>query len=103
VDFESARRMIQDSFQQFQDLYFIFVTNSADTFMQIAGVNPDSHKSARFMQDVERYQFINANSIVPDTFEKALVEALVKVPRKIVSPFCRVHNDVLTWEEASKR
>lgn len=35
ADFESARRMLRGSFEQFPDLYFAFVTNDGATFRQL--------------------------------------------------------------------
>lgn len=34
-DFVSARRMLTSSFEQFPDLYFVFLTNDAATFSQL--------------------------------------------------------------------
>lgn len=34
-DFESARRMLTTSFEQFPDLYFVFLTNDVATFSQL--------------------------------------------------------------------
>lgn len=39
-DFNSARRIMETTLLQFPDLYFVFVTNDPDTFIQlITGLN----------------------------------------------------------------
>ena len=59
ADFESARRMLRGSFEQFPDLYFAFVTNDGATFRQLTNfVRPAECPYALFYF-IKRYSSSN--------------------------------------------
>lgn len=97
---------MQNTLYQFPDLYFIFVSNNLDTFTKLAGIESNTDKSrmsARLIQHNERYRFIATNSINPATFEKALLSNLNSIPKRIISPFCKLAKERLTWDDIMKR
>lgn len=84
--------MIEGSFQQFPDLYFVFLTNDADTFKELVH---DAQTIYDIKRQQEHYQIIESNSIDPNDFSHTLFRHLKSIPKRIMAPFC----DTLTPEE----
>lgn len=94
-DFASAKRMIEGSFQQFPDLYFVFLTNDGDTFRELVH---DAQTIYDIKRQQEHYKIIELNSIDPSDFSLNLFRHLKLIPKRIMAPFC----DTLTPEERRK-
>lgn len=92
TDFASAKRMIEGSFQQFPDLYFVFLTNDPDTFNEMVH---DAQAIFDIKRQQEHYKIIESNSIDPSDFSHNLFRHLKLIPKRIMAPFC----DTLTAEE----
>lgn len=84
--------MIEGSFQQFPDMYFVFLTNDAATFREMV-----NHTQTNFdlKRQHEHYKIIESNSIDPGDFSHSLFRHLKLIPKRIMAPFC----DTLTAEE----
>lgn len=87
LDFDSASRMIHGSLQQFPDLYFVFLTNSPDTFTELVRGAQTPFEAAHRQ---EHYKIIGANNVAPVTFGTELVRHLKTIPKRIMAPFCDV-------------
>lgn len=88
--------MIEGSFQQFPDLYFVFLTNDGDTFKELV-------HDAQIIYDIKRqqehYKIVESNTIDPNDFSHTLFRHLKLIPKRIMAPFC----DTLTPEERHKK
>lgn len=84
--------MIEGSFQQFPDLYFVFLTNDGDTFKEMVH---DAQTMFDIKRQQEHYKIIESNSIDPSDFSHNLFRHLKLIPKRIMAPFC----DTLTPEE----
>lgn len=88
--------MIEGSFQQFPDLYFVFLTNDVDTFKELVH---DAQTTYDIKRQQEHYKIIESNSINPDDFGQNLFRHLKTIPKRIMAPFC----DTLTPEERRRK
>ncbi|KAG5672725.1 hypothetical protein PVAND_002826 [Polypedilum vanderplanki] len=91
LDFENAQIILKSSMLQFPDLYFVFLSNDIDTFIEMAAGTGDKRSSVARMliENAERYSFIHASSTDLSTFKKPLESAFKLIPKRIISPFCR--------------
>jgi hypothetical protein len=122
LDFESAQRILKSSMKQFPDLYFVFLSNNIDTFKDMVGDSRErtSSKSVRLwilyvnfvsligpwfqnIETTERYRFILANLIKITAFKDELERTFRDIPKRIVSPFCKVSDEKRSWEDVIKR
>lgn len=94
IDFASAQRMITTTFQQFPDLYFIFVTNDKATFLDLTqSITAPSHWSGnveRFNQLIypEHFVVIDSAATDPMDFSERLVKEFKRIPKRIIAPYC---------------
>ncbi|XP_055628619.1 uncharacterized protein LOC129770049 isoform X2 [Toxorhynchites rutilus septentrionalis] len=95
-DYESARRMLTGSFEQFPDLYFVFLTNDASTFSALT----DFH--SRIPVD-EHYKIIESSSASPESFSAELLATLNAIPLRLVAPFCRSSSNRDMWRDVNIR
>lgn len=99
ADFTSAQRMITTTFQQFPDLYFIFVTNDKRTFLDLTqSITAPSHWSGnleRFNELVYPEHFVIIESIArsPGEFTERLVKEFKRIPKRIFAPYCLDETD----------
>lgn len=93
-DFESAQRMITTTFQRFPDLYFIFVTNDRQSFLDMTkSIAAPSHwagNTERFNELIypEHFVVIDSSSISPLEFSPRLQKEFARIPKRIMAPFC---------------
>lgn len=90
--------MIDGSFQQFPDLYFVFLTNDAGTFKEMV-FDAQTVENYNAKRQQEHYKIIESNSIDPSSFSQSLFRHLKLIPKRIMAPFC----DTLTDEERHKK
>lgn len=88
--------MIEGSFQQFPDLYFVFLTNDVDTFKELVH---DAQTVYDIKRQQEHYKIIESKSIDPNEFTQSLFRHLKSIPKRIMAPFC----DTLTAEERRRK
>lgn len=93
-DYESAQRIISTSMQRFPDLYFIFVTNDKQTFVDLTKA---ATVPTHWAGNVERYNeliypehfvVIETRSTDPVEFSESLAKELRRIPKRIIAPFC---------------
>uniref|UniRef100_A0A8D8DWL7 (northern house mosquito) hypothetical protein n=2 Tax=Culex pipiens TaxID=7175 RepID=A0A8D8DWL7_CULPI len=99
-DFESARRMLTTSFEQFPDLYFVFLTNDAATFSQLTDFTSVEHSRFPFE---EHYKIIESSSVDPQPFTDLLSSTLTAIPQRLVAPFCRSAANRDMWHNVNIR
>lgn len=88
--------MIEGSFQQFPDLYFVFLTNDGATFKELVH---DAQEIYDIKRQHEHYTVIESKSIDPNDYSHTLFQHLKAIPKRIMAPFC----DTLTAEERRKK
>lgn len=100
TDFISAQRMITTTFQRFPDLYFIFVTNDKNTFLDLTrNITAPIHWSGnqeRFNQLIYPEHFVvieTPSSTNPMEFSEKLAKELKRIPKRIMAPFCQNDED----------
>lgn len=86
VDFASASRMIHGSLHQFPDLYFVFLTNDAESFNELIRNTQTPFEALRRQ---EHYKVIATDNIEPSAFSNELIRHLKTIPKRIMAPFCR--------------
>ncbi|ETN67777.1 hypothetical protein AND_000398 [Anopheles darlingi] len=99
ADFESARRMLRGSFEQFPDLYFTFVTNDPNTFRQLVNFNDTPHSRAKD----EHYNIVESSITSVDSFSRSISEVLNNVPQRLVAPDCHSSNNRNLWRDTLVR
>ncbi|EAT35855.1 AAEL012007-PA [Aedes aegypti] len=99
-DFVSARRMLTSSFEQFPDLYFVFLTNDAATFSQLTDFSGVSHSRVPIE---EHYKIIESPSIDPQPYSGLLQATLKAIPQRLVAPFCRTEANRKLWRTVNVR
>uniref|UniRef100_A0A4Y0BQA5 Uncharacterized protein n=1 Tax=Anopheles funestus TaxID=62324 RepID=A0A4Y0BQA5_ANOFN len=99
TDFESARRMLRGSFEQFPDLYFGFVTNDVATFRQLTNFNDTSHSRSTD----EHYHIIEASQIAIVSFVDQLTQMLHSIPQRLMAPNCHTASNRDFWRAAVVR
>lgn len=52
---------------------------------------------------MERYRFVEANSIEASAFKRPLDETLRTIPKRISSPFCKSSDERPSWDDIMKR
>ncbi|XP_052888664.1 uncharacterized protein LOC128297134 [Anopheles moucheti] len=99
ADFESARRMLRGSFEQFPDLYFGFVTNDAATFRQLTNFNDTTH--SRSLE--EHYHIIETSQTSIASFAGELAPMLRAIPQRLMAPNCHTASNRDFWRAAVVR
>lgn len=100
TDFVSARRMLTSTFEQFPDLYFVFLTNDATTFSQLTDFTGTSHSR---LPVEEHYKIIDSASINPEPYSELLRSTLSGIPQRLVAPFCRTEANRKSWRAVNVR
>ncbi|XP_062698998.1 uncharacterized protein LOC134284271 [Aedes albopictus] len=100
TDFTSARRMLTSTFEQFPDLYFVFLTNDATTFSQLTDFSGISHSRVPVE---EHYKIIESSSIDPQPYSELLQANLKAIPQRLVAPFCRTEANRKSWRAVNVR
>ncbi|XP_065073436.1 uncharacterized protein LOC135697584 [Ochlerotatus camptorhynchus] len=100
TDFISARRMLTSTFEQFPDLYFLFLTNDATTFNQLIDFTGTSHSR---LPIEEHYKIIESSSIDPQPYSELLLATLSGIPQRLVAPFCRTDANRKSWRAVNVR
>lgn len=107
TDFDSAKRMIQNSLLQFPDLYYIFLTNDVQTFIDLTDFNgTDIQRRAQQVvqnHQNEHYYIIDANSLHVNDFSSAIEDVIRNIPKRLVAPFCRNTGGKRTWDDVMAR
>ncbi|XP_058124524.1 uncharacterized protein LOC131285382 [Anopheles ziemanni] len=93
ADFESARRMLRGSFQQFPDLYFAFVTNDAASIRQLVDFSDTIHSRTA----EEHYHIIDSSQTAIESFAKDLGTLVQGVPQRLMAPHCHTASNRDTW------
>ncbi|XP_053685992.1 uncharacterized protein LOC128735535 [Sabethes cyaneus] len=99
-DYDSARRILTSSFEQFPDLYFIFLTNDVGTFSQLTDFTGLSHSRIPIE---EHYRIIESTSIDPQPFSEELYAILKAFPQRLIAPFCRTSSNRDMWRNVNIR
>uniref|UniRef100_A0A182TW22 Uncharacterized protein n=1 Tax=Anopheles melas TaxID=34690 RepID=A0A182TW22_9DIPT len=93
TDFESARRMLRGSFEQFPDLYFAFVTNDGATFRQLTNFTDTTHsRSAE-----EHYHIIETGQTAIATFHDQLGQIMRTIPQRLMARDCHTASNRDLW------
>lgn len=98
MDFVSAQRMLTTTFQRYPDLYFIFVTNDKNNFVDMTrGITAPSHWSGnvqRFNELIypEHFVIIESSATDPRQFSDALVKEFSRIPKRIIASYCQDDN-----------
>ncbi|XP_058462274.1 uncharacterized protein LOC131437126 [Malaya genurostris] len=100
TDFDSARRMLTSSFEQFPDLFFVFLTNDKPTFGQLTNFTGFSHSR---LPVEEHYKIIESSSNDPSQFSAELFSTLKAIPQRLVAPFCRTASNRDMWRNVNIR
>ncbi|XP_062556159.1 uncharacterized protein LOC134221003 [Armigeres subalbatus] len=100
TDFTSARRMLTSTFEQFPDLYFVFLTNDAAMFSQLTDFSGIPHSR---LPTTEHYKIIETSSIDPQQYSELLRATLEAIPQRLVAPFCRTAANRKTWRLVNVR
>ncbi|XP_055536927.1 uncharacterized protein LOC129725316 [Wyeomyia smithii] len=100
TDYNSARRIMTSSFEQFPDLYFIFLTNDDGTFSQLTDFTGLSHSR---LPVEEHYKIIKSTSIDLQPFSGELYAILKAIPQRLVAPFCRTASNRDMWHNINIR
>ncbi|XP_053676528.1 uncharacterized protein LOC128726725 [Anopheles nili] len=99
ADFESARRMLRGSFEQFPDLYFAFVTNDVPTFQQLTDFTDTTHsRSAE-----EHYHIVEATQTSIESISRDVAAVLRGIPQRLISPNCHTDANRASWRAAAVR
>ncbi|XP_061514453.1 uncharacterized protein LOC3291300 isoform X1 [Anopheles gambiae] len=93
ADFESARRMLRGSFEQFPDLYFAFVTNDGATFRQLTNFTGTTHSRSAD----EHYHIIETGQTAIATFQDQLGQILRTIPQRLMAPDCHTASNRDLW------
>uniref|UniRef100_A0A182SHP3 Uncharacterized protein n=1 Tax=Anopheles maculatus TaxID=74869 RepID=A0A182SHP3_9DIPT len=93
ADFESARRMLRGSFEQFPDLYFGFVTNDGATFRQLTNFTGTTH--SRSVD--EHYHIIETSQTSIAGFTSDLPQMLRSIPQRLIAPNCHTDSNRDFW------
>lgn len=81
-DFEDSKRMIEGSFQQFPDLYFVFLTNDRKTFESLT----ESVIKSSLQKD--QYIIIESKDLGPKDFATRAKRTLRLIPKRLLVPQC---------------
>uniref|UniRef100_A0AAG5DPE8 VWFA domain-containing protein n=2 Tax=Anopheles atroparvus TaxID=41427 RepID=A0AAG5DPE8_ANOAO len=93
TDFESARRMLRGSFQQFPDLYFAFVTNDPVSFRQMTDFTDTIHSRTAD----EHYHIIDSSRTAIESFGNEVGKIMRSVPQRLIAPQCHTASNRDTW------
>ncbi|XP_035894126.1 uncharacterized protein LOC118504139 [Anopheles stephensi] len=96
ADFESARRILRGSFEQFPDLYFGFVTNDGATFRQLTNFTGTTH--SRSVD--EHYHIIETSQTPIEGFATDLAQMLRHIPQRLMAPNCHTDSNRDLWRSA---
>uniref|UniRef100_A0A182LSU9 Protein sly1 homolog n=1 Tax=Anopheles culicifacies TaxID=139723 RepID=A0A182LSU9_9DIPT len=99
TDFDSARRMLRGSFEQFPDLYFGFVTNDPATFRQLTNFNDTTHSRAA----EEHYYIFEAAQTTIAIFSNEVAQMLQAIPQRLMAPNCHTASNRDFWRAAVVR
>lgn len=92
TDFQSAKRLLNGSMRQFPDLYFAFVTNAQDTFLELTNnhVNWDNlvGGNLRDLAQSEEFAIIKSIEKDPSRFSGDLTQVLKTIPQRIFNGWC---------------